>query len=164
MMNILPLPCARKAPLGGAVLILALRLLVAAVFLIAAVPKIINPQAFALAVFRYQMVPYGMVNLIAILLPWVELIAALALVAPNIQPAWRAGGGGILLVLLFAFTAAIAFNIYRGVDMACGCFSVNPDVGKIGWLSIARNAVLITLTAWLLISDALKQVARHVPV
>jgi len=156
MTNIPPSPCIRKTPLGRPVIIHVLRLLVAAVFLVAAVPKIINPQEFALAVFRYQMAPYGMVNLIAILLPWVELVAALALVAPRIPPAWRAGGSGILLVLLLAFTVAIALNIYRGVDIACGCFSVNPDIGKIGWLSMGRNAILILVTVWLLIFDTLR--------
>ena len=116
----------------------------AAVFIAAALPKILSPHDFALVVFRYQMLPYPLVNLFALWLPWIELFAAIALlIAPRLRDAALFLIGGMLVV----FTVAIGFNLYRGVDMACGCFSVNPTAHHMGALNLARNIGLLLLTA-----------------
>lgn len=119
---------------------LALRWILAAVFLAAALPKIAQPGEFALSVFRYQIVPHGAVNAVAVFLPWLELVCALALIA---APSLRRGALALLLGMLAVFTAAIAFNLYRGIDIACGCFSVGESGGHIGAWNIARNIALI---------------------
>ena len=41
----------------------------------------------------------------------------------------------------------LAITMHRGIDVSCGCLSLNPEVGRVGWLSLLRNAVLILLTA-----------------
>lgn len=124
-----------------------LRWVLAAVFAGAAVPKILSPHDFAVAVFRYQMLPYPWVNLVALCLPWLELLCAVALVA---APRWRDAALTIVLGMLLVFTAAIAFNLYRGIDIACGCFTVKPGARHMGWWNLGRNAVLILagLLAW----------------
>lgn len=116
----------------------------AAVFAAAAVPKILSPHDFAVVVFRYQMLPYSLVNLAALFLPWLELLSAVALVA---APRWRDAALAVLGGLLLVFTAAIAFNLYRGIDIACGCFTVKPGARHMGWWNLGRNALLI-LAAW----------------
>ena len=45
------------------------RIVLAAVFLAACMPKILAPDQFALAIFRYQMVPHDAINLLALFLP-----------------------------------------------------------------------------------------------
>ena len=112
------------------------------VFLAAAIPKIVAPHDFALVVFHYQMVPYPLVSLFGIYLPWLELVAALALL---FVPRLRSAAAWILLGLLIVFTAAIAVNLGRGIDIACGCFSVNPRVGHLGAWNLIRNGFLIAL-------------------
>lgn len=123
----------------------ALRWGLAAVFAAAAAAKIASPHDFAVAVFRYQMLPYPLVNLAALFLPWLELVCAVALVA---APRWRGAALTILLGLLIFFTAAIAFNLYRGIDTACGCFTVKPGARHMGWWNLGRNAVLILAGWW----------------
>lgn len=123
----------------------AARWTLAAVFAAAAVPKILSPHDFAVVVFRYQMLPYPLVNLAALFLPWLELVCAVALVA---APRWREAALTLLGGLLLVFTAAIAFNLYRGIDIACGCFTVKPGARHMGWWNLGRNALLI-LAAWL---------------
>ncbi|HOW96823.1 MAG TPA: MauE/DoxX family redox-associated membrane protein [Kiritimatiellia bacterium] len=118
----------------------AARWALAAVFLAAAVPKILTPHDFAVAVFRYQMLPHSLVNLAALFLPWLELLSALALVA---VPSWRDAALVVLGGLLLVFTAAIAFNLYRGIDIACGCFTVKPGARHMGWWNLGRNFLLI---------------------
>ncbi len=131
----------------------------AIVFLAAAIPKIRDPHDFALAVFRYQMLPYELVNLVALFLPWLEALTAIALLA---APRWRDAASAILLGMLAVFTVAIVAALVRGIDIACGCFSVNPDAEKAGWLNVARNIALMVmaLVAWL---DAARKQAKFVP-
>src|SRR6056297_2081821 len=64
------------------------RWILAAVFLAAAVPKILDPHGFALAVFRYRLLPYSLVNVAALVVPWSEALAAVVLLAwPRLRPA-----------------------------------------------------------------------------
>lgn len=122
------------------------RLLLAAVFLVAAVPKILAPHEFALAVFRYQLVPYPLVNLMGIYLPWLEFVAGLAILTPR----FREAAAAILLGLLAIFTTAITINLVRGIDVSCGCFTVDPDAGPLNWWEVVRDVALMAaaLAAW----------------
>ena len=61
------------------------RLILAVIFLLASAPKIIAPHEFAIAVFRYQLLPDAAINLMAIFLPWIELVAAIAILIPARQ-------------------------------------------------------------------------------
>ena len=136
------------------VLLVAARVVVGMIFVLAALPKIVQPHEFAVAVFRYRLLPDQFVNAAAILMPWVELTAGLCLLLSP-SPAWRAAGALIILALLAVFTAAIAVDLHRGLDIACGCFSLDPRTGRIGMLSLARNTILAAATAAVLV-DALR--------
>jgi len=119
----------------------ACRLSLCGIFVAASVPKILAPHDFAVAVFRYQMLPYPLVNLLAIFLPWIELVAALAL----LTPAYKDAAAFILLGLLVVFTAAIATDLVRGINISCGCFSVSAEAGRIGWLEVLRDLAFMAL-------------------
>lgn len=123
------------------------------VFAAAAVPKITHPAEFALAVYRYQLVPHDAINVLAVFLPWLEVVCAAALL---FRPRLRTGALVLILLMLAVFTTAISINLYRGIDIACGCFSVNAAKGHLGWLSLVRNAALIAASAW-----AWRQLARR---
>lgn len=140
-----------------AALVLLCRIALTGVFLAAALPKIADPLAFAEAVYRYQILPYALVNLVALFLPWMELIAAVALWWPRFRPA----AGLSLGVMLAVFTVAIAVNLARGVDMTCGCFSVDKDAERMSGWNLARNAALIGMVlvaAWPASRGRLKKV------
>jgi putative oxidoreductase len=125
----------------------ALRLLLAGVFLAAALPKIHDPAAFAEAIYRYQLLPSGGINALAIFLPWLELVAALALLA---APSFRAAAALLLAGMLAVFAAAMQINLIRGINIACGCFSVKPEAAHLGWLNIGRNLLLMAVGLFLL--------------
>lgn len=118
------------------------RVVLAGVFIAACLPKIIEPHEFAVSVFRYQMVPYPLVNIMAIYLPWLELVTGITILVPR----WSRASAMIILGLLLVFTTAISINLVRGIDIACGCFSVSEEVGRIGGLSLLRNVVLVAMT------------------
>lgn len=126
----------------------ALRFACAAVpglaLLCAALPKIAQPEAFALALFRYDLVPDAAINAVAVGLPWLELVAGLALL---VVPRLRVGAAWIGAALLAAFGAAIAFNLARGLETACGCFSLDPAAPPAGWGHVALNTALAACCA-----------------
>jgi len=122
----------------------AARLILAAVFIAAALPKLAAPADFAVSVYRYQVLPAGAINLAALYLPWLELLAAAALFLPR----WRDGAARILLALLLVFTAALGFNLARGLRLACGCFGAGGGAAD-GW-NLLRNAGLMVLCMALL--------------
>ena len=118
-------------------------LALAGVLIAAALPKISNPDKFALAVYQYQLLPAMLVNLVAVYLPWLEISCAAALVA---LPAARRGALLIVAGMLVVFTLAIAWVVIRGQAIPCGCFG-GDDSAAAGWWSLARNCGLLALTA-----------------
>lgn len=94
------------------------RWVLAGIFLYAAFPKILDPLGFAQDIANYQILPDVLVNLTAILLPWIEAFAALALLSGF------AADGAVLLVTLqmVAFIAMLAQAWFRDLDIDCGCF------------------------------------------
>jgi uncharacterized membrane protein YphA (DoxX/SURF4 family) len=126
--------------------IIVCRMLLAAIFLLASVPKIIAPHEFAIAVFRYQLLPDPAINLMATFLPWVELVAAVAILIPRTS----AAAAAIFLGLLAVFTAAISIDLVRGIDISCGCFTFAADAGPIGWWEVMRDAGFLALAGFVL--------------
>lgn len=130
-----------RSPLWVAIEWLAC-LALAGVFIAAALPKISNPDQFALAVYQYQLLPTLFVNPVAIYLPWLEISCAAALV---VLPSARRGALLLIAGMLLAFTLAIAFVVLKGQPIPCGCFG--DDSATTGWWSLARNCGLLVLTA-----------------
>jgi uncharacterized membrane protein YphA (DoxX/SURF4 family) len=121
---------------------LAIRVLLALVFLTAAFGKIRHRLAFQGVVANYRLVPEMAVPAFALLLPLVEAAVAGALLfAP---PFWPEVSAAILLVV---FAAAMAINILRGRrHIDCGCFQ-SALKQTLSWTLVARNAGLALLLA-----------------
>jgi uncharacterized membrane protein YphA (DoxX/SURF4 family) len=119
-------------------IVLVLRVLLAGLFVWAAIPKLLDPPAFAEAVANYHLLPDALVGPVAVLVPMLELVAAAALVA-----GLGARGAALTIALmLVAFTAGMIQALVRGIDLDCGCFGTATKV-EVGWASIARNVALL---------------------
>ena len=115
------------------------RLALGAVFIYASIDKIQHPAAFAKQVYNYQMLPVMASNLLAMSLPWMELFAGLALIIGVFK-----GESALLLnALLVVFIVAISVNLYRGVNLDCGCFSTSGEGRSIGAVTLAQDVVLL---------------------
>ena len=125
---------------------LILRIVLGAVFIWASLTKILEPNSFAAIIQSYQILPQQMVNPVAILLPWVEAACGLCLLSGCLIN----GSVFIVDILMIIFILALTFNIYRGVDVACGCFSVSAPGEKITFLTIARDLSLLAVGLWIL--------------
>ena len=95
------------------------RWVLGAVFVYASFHKILDPEHFAKIIYGYYLFPDSSINLIAIILPYIELFAGAALIL-GIYPRSAAL---IINVMLLAFIAAISINLIRGHEFDCGCFS-----------------------------------------
>ena len=122
----------------------AARLAVAGLFLAACIAKIRDPEAFALAVSRYRILPDEFVNLVALILPWIELTAGLAVLAAPAR--LRAAGALFIAGMLTVFTIAISLNLLRGIEASCGCFSTRADAAVSDGWNLVRNGALIWLS------------------
>ena len=120
------------------------RIAVAAIFLIACIAKIRNPELFALAVHRYHILPGEFVNWVAIVMPWIELTTGLAVLAGPAR--LRAAGALIITGMLAVFTIAISLNLLRGIEASCGCFSTRADAAVSDGWNLVRNVSLIWLS------------------
>jgi len=119
---------------------LVFRVVVGAVFIAASLDKVEHPVAFARAVSYYHMIPPQALNAFALLVPWVELLAGVALVAGLASRGAALLVGGLLVVFIVALVSAIS----RGIDISCGCFSTTTGEGhKVGIDVVIRDVAML---------------------
>jgi len=116
------------------------------VFMYASFDKMANPEAFAKIIDNYHLLPYQLVNPLAIFLPWLELITGLLLITGK----WVKGSLLIYNVLLVIFIIALVQALIRGLDISCGCFSVNPSSTSEVWLRVVEDIALLFVSIMLL--------------
>jgi uncharacterized membrane protein YphA (DoxX/SURF4 family) len=122
-----------------------LRIFLGMVFLYAGFVKILQPADFAEAVYSYRILPDALVNLAALALPWLELSLGLCLVAGL----WFPGAVILTTSLLGVFIGALVFNLIRGLDVHCGCFSAEITHGPADILTIARDLFFLASSLYL---------------
>ena len=122
---------------------LVLRMFVGAVFVYASMDKIVHPGQFAQMVNNYRIVPHVLINLFAVVLPWIELVIGLCLILGVFSDAASVVTAGLLLV----FIAASIIALMRGLDISCGCFSTSGEGARAGWDVIITNAILMAMLA-----------------
>jgi putative oxidoreductase len=91
-----------------------------AIFVAASLPKIVDPPSFAHMIYNYRLVPGPLVNIMALTMPWLELLSGLAL----ILGIWRKAARNLITLMLLGFIIAISINLARGNSIDCGCFDV----------------------------------------
>jgi len=134
---------------GHTFLALLLRWILAAVFLSACWYKILDPGDFALSVATYGILPTVFVNPFAIVLPWVELIAALMLIS-----GFRPQAGALLMAgMMLLFTVALIIALMEGLDLSCGCFASTETGESINTMTLLRDILLLSASVYVLIYD-----------
>lgn len=123
-----------KTVLANSWLELAARWILGITFIYASYHKILAPADFAKIIYGYELFPYDAINLIAIILPFIELISGLTLIL-GIYPR-----SAVLIIngMLLAFIIVLSVNLIRGHEFECGCFSVK----KAGYLSSAEPMLI----------------------
>ena len=122
-MNAVPAPAAKLHRPMLRITLLVLRLGLAGVFIAFSVPKIREPDLFAMSIFNYHMLPHWGVNAMAIVLPWLELFLGFALAIGL----WRRASALVVSALMVVFIVAFVTAKARGLDISCGCFELGAQ-------------------------------------
>ena len=123
-------------------LVILCRLVLGGVFIYASLDKIANPAEFAKAIGNYHVLPFGLENLLALFLPWLELITGILLIAGIMVDGATILIFSMNIVFIFAISQALA----RGISIECGCFSVSTEGGSnIGFQTILRDFVYLIM-------------------
>jgi uncharacterized membrane protein YphA (DoxX/SURF4 family) len=118
------------------------RFILGGLFIYASIDKIAHPGDFAKILYNYRLFPDFSINLLAIMVPWIEMITGLFLVAGF----FKQTAAIMLSILLFLFIAALSINLIRGLDFNCGCFSTVSS-GKSDPLGLIFRDFLILIPA-----------------
>lgn len=116
-------------------------------WLYASYDKLLNPEAFAHLVYNYQVLPDGAINLTALILPWLELLLGICLLAGI----WLPGASVLSTALLAGFAGTLLFNLYRGLDVYCGCFSTQAAADPANYLTVIRDLSFLAVSVYLMV-------------
>ena len=132
-------------------LLLIIRIIMGFVFIYAGAEKISDPEAFAISISNYRLLPTAAINFFAITLPWIELVAGILLIFGIAVKE----NSSILFSMLLVFTIAIVISLFRGLSIDCGCFGKGTQIGL---YKLGENTLMIIGTFLLMIfgSDLLK--------
>ena len=121
-----------------------IRLVVGGLFVYAGAEKIFDPVSFAGDIVNYRLLPHTLTNLLAIVLPWVELLAGLML----ILGIWVRASALVVAVLGLVFVVAITQALARGLDIRCGCFGT-VEASKVGVTHLLLDFACLLSAIWL---------------
>ena len=117
-------------------IILFCRIVLGGIFIYASLDKIAHPAEFAKAIGNYHVLPFGLENLLALTLPWLELLAGVALITGVMID----GAAIMVIIMNIIFIFAISQALARGISIECGCFSVTTEGGdNIGLQTVIRD-------------------------
>lgn len=136
---------------------------VAGAFVYASSLKIWEPRQFAMDITNYRILPDSLANLLAILLPWWELAAAIALLIPITRKA----GAVVVSGMLVMFICAVSYSaLYKGLHIDCGCFGKDGSA-MAGWKTIGFDLALLAATfgaVWFLPQGRSGQMSSGFPI
>lgn len=128
---------------------LALRFGFAAILIIAAWSKILNPFEFAENVVQYRVLPLNLSLWVAVFIPFLEAVLAFLFITGF----YRRTAVWINGLLMFGFWAMVMQAFFRGLDINCGCFTQSGE-SPIDLWKIGENSLFLILSVvfiWLVV-------------
>jgi len=117
-----------------------IRLYVALVFILSGLDKINDLAAFSDAIENYRLLPLELVNIVAIIIPWIEVVTgAMLLLGVFIKE-----NSIIIFSILSIFTIAIFLAVLKGLNINCGCHGSQST--QVGTLKLIENSALLIAT------------------
>jgi uncharacterized membrane protein YphA (DoxX/SURF4 family) len=129
------------------------------IFLYAAGSKLVDPRPLVTIIWGYRILPAGPINLLAIYMPWVELLAGVSLLSGYKRRAAALLASGLLTM----FIVALGINAVRGVNVACGCFSASAEDVSNAWLLVLRDLPMLAAALVLLLFPPRSSAVAPVP-
>ena len=135
-----------KNILSNKYILLLSRLVIGFIFIYAGMEKISDPNGFARSINNYKLLPLFLINISAIILPWIEVVTGILLIfGISVKE-----NSFIISFLLGIFVLAIAISLIRGLNIDCGCFGTMRGE-QVGIQKLGENFLLILLGIQLII-------------
>ncbi len=119
--------------------LLVFRLVLGGLFVYAGIVKVLEPLDFAQNIRNYRLVGQSLAFIAALILPWLEIVAGVFLIAGI----WKRGAALVVSGLLVFFIILTAVTMIRGLDVDCGCFGALSR--KSGWSVILEDLAMLYL-------------------
>ena len=106
---------------------LIFRVILGITFIYASYHKILDPAVFSKNIHNFHTTDnlVWVENLVALILPWLELIVGVFL----IFGVFLEGATSITIGMLIFFIIILSQAVFRGIDVHCGCFTTEADAG-----------------------------------
>jgi len=108
--------------------LLLFRLVLGGLFVYAGAIKALEPLDFAQSIRNYDIVGQALSFFAALVLPWLEILAGVFLIAG----VWTRGAALVISGLLVFFIALTVVTMVRGLDIDCGCFGAVDRKAGVG--------------------------------
>jgi uncharacterized membrane protein YphA (DoxX/SURF4 family) len=129
---------------GLNIIVLITRILIGGILIFASINKIVDSEGFAGAIDNYHILPFGLENSIAIVLPWLELIIGICL----ILGVFVDGAAFLVIIIMSVFIFAITYAILSGFNIECGC-GLKP--GELVGIQKIIEDVTYSILAWIIL-------------
>ena len=126
------------------------RLVIGIMLIYASYYKVIEPASFAKSIWYYHMGPGSLINLMALVLPWLELICGLGLILGLFYD----GAKVWATLMMVMFIIALSSTIVRGIDIDCGCFKASQGATGSAWKSLVFDLVAMVFVIQMLLSKS----------
>lgn len=133
--------------------LILLRLIVGGFFIAASVSKLFNQEEFARAIYNYK-IPFfdPLINISAILIPSIELVTGVFLIIGI----FKRGSIFIISALLVVFIVLLSQAYARGLDISCGCFSLETVGQKSDILQRIIEDILLLIASIMIFKNSNK--------
>ncbi|MEE3053965.1 MAG: MauE/DoxX family redox-associated membrane protein [Planctomycetota bacterium] len=102
---------------------LLVRVVLGGILVYASWHKIADPPDFAKIIYNYSLFPEASLHTFAVFVPWLELVAGLALITGI-----GLRGGALMAAIFFSFfIVALSYNLARECATICGCFDTHES-------------------------------------
>jgi uncharacterized membrane protein YphA (DoxX/SURF4 family) len=122
----------------------AFRVIVGGLFIWAGVLKIADPIDFAANIQNYRITSHDLSFLVALILPWLEVLCGLFLIAGVLKRA----SSFLISLMLAGFIILVLVTVLRGIDVDCGCFGTFSR--KADLMLILEDALMLFMSFQLL--------------
>jgi len=116
-----------------------IRVILGFLFIYASLDKIIYPSKFAEVIYNYRLLPVEFVNICAILVPWIEVFIGVMLLIGI----WVDASAFMLSGITFVFIFLIISAIFRGLNIECGCFSLDAEGSLVSWKRVIEDIFIL---------------------
>lgn len=137
--------------------LIVLRLIVGGVFIWASVDKLMNQEEFSRAIYNYKFLPESLINIFAIMLPYLELFCGILL----IFGIFKGGSSLIITLMLLMFIIALSQAYLRGLDISCGCFSLETVSQKSDISLRIFEDILLIIASIIIFTQSIKPINNN---